>query len=119
MTATEKALNTTVARLYADSMLARGTAPLYPQLSPLRDKALVAIWSQQLSQMVEALHEWSWKDIYEYIGSFGTISHTIFRKCDDADVDFILHPEEVTDDAFDTLIVCINLALYCRCIYFC
>ena len=108
MTATEKTLNSALTRLYADGTLARGTAPLYPQLSPLRDKALVAMWSQQLSLMIEALHEWSWNDIYEYVAKFGTISTVVFRRSYAADTDYILYPEEVVEAAFDYLWTRIN-----------
>lgn len=108
MTATEKTLNEALTRLHADGMLARGTAPLYPQTSPLRDRLLVSMWSQQLLQMIDALHEWSWNDIYEYITKFGTIETTIFRYCDDADTDYILNPEDVVDAGFDALWARIN-----------
>jgi hypothetical protein len=108
MTATEKALNSTMSKLYADMTLARGTAPLYPQLSPLRDRTLVTMWSQQISLMTEALHEWCWNDIYEYIAKFGTISTVIFRRCDDAEYELVAHPQEVVNHAFDSLWVRIN-----------
>ena len=108
MTATEKTLNESLQRLYADRVLARGEAPLYPKLSPIRDNALTAIWADQITQMVEALHEWNWFDIFGYIPKFGSVSTTIFRHSCDAADDIVSYAQHVANDAFDTLWARIN-----------